>query len=122
MGRISEVNVGMNVILTFKCASTGVTDVDVNKPVKWSASDTVDLCSDGDQIYGFIDSIEPYTLDGKPVVGVQIDGRRWITCSGAITPGALVESAANTAAGTALATNWGLVSTLVMTVDTITHL
>jgi len=110
MGRISEVTMGVNDIATFKCASA-VTDNDVNKPVKLSASDTVDLCADGDQIYGFLDSVEVRTEDGKQVVGVQVRGRRWVTLSGASAVGTIVESHTNTAAGTALATNWGLVST-----------
>ena len=111
MGRVSEVNIGQNDIRTFKCASTAITDNDVNKPVKLSASDTVALCADGDQIYGFINSVEVHTEDGKPVVGVQIKGRKWVTLSGASAVGTIVEAHTNEAAGTALATNWGLVST-----------
>lgn len=110
MARISEVVTTVDDFRTFKCASA-VTDNDVNKPVKLSASDTVDLCADGDQIYGFINSVEVHKEDGKVVVGVQIKGRKWVTLSGASAVGTIVEAAANTAAGTALATNWGLVST-----------
>jgi len=108
--RISEVNVGMNDIVTYKCNSA-VTDVDVNKPVKLSASDTVDLCADGDGIYGFINSVEVHTLDGKPVVGVQVSGRKWVTLSGNSAVGTIVEAAANEAVSVALATTWGVVST-----------
>lgn len=119
MGRISEALVGVGDIRTYKCASTAVTDADVNKPVKLSASDTVDLCADGDQIYGFLDSVETHTLDGKPVVGVQISGRRWCTLSGASAVGTLVEAHTNEAAGTALATTWGLVSTHTLVAGTM---
>jgi len=110
MGRISEVNVGMNDIVTYKCNSA-VTDNDVNKPVKLLSADLVELCSDGDGIYGWIDSVETHTEDGKTVVGVQVNGRRWATLSGSSAFGALVEAAANEAVSVALATKWALVST-----------
>lgn len=111
MGRISEVNVGMNNVLTYKGSVGTFTDDDVNKPVKLSASDTVALCADGDQIYGFIDSVERRTEDGKSVLGIQIDGRKWVTMSGTYAVGDLVEAAANEAVATALTTTWGVCST-----------
>ena len=117
MGRVSEVLVGANDIVTFKCSSA-VTDNDINKPVKIASSDTVALCADGDQIYGFISSVERHTEDGVVVVGVQVSGRKWVTLSGASAVGTIVEAAANTAAGVALATNWGLVSTHTAAVGT----
>lgn len=106
---VSQVNVGSNTNVTYKIVGA-ITDADVNKPVKLSATDTVELCADGDNIYGFINSVEQYTADGKVVVGVQIDGRRKVTLDGAAAVGTVVEAAANTAAGTALGANWGLVS------------
>lgn len=109
MGRISEVVTTVDDFRTFKI-NGAITDNDVNKPVKLAASDTVELCADGDQIYGFINSVEVHKEDGKVVVGVQIKGRKWVTLSGASAVGTIVEAAANGAAGTALATNWGLVS------------
>lgn len=107
---VSQVNVGGNVNVTYKIVGA-VTDADVNKPVKLSAADTVTLCSNGDQIYGFINSVERATADGKVVVGVQISGRRKVTLDGASAVGTVVEAAANTAVGVALGANWGLVST-----------
>lgn len=108
---VASVDVGMNTNVTYKIADSGITDSDLNKPVKLSAADTVALCADGDGIYGFINSVERHTADGKVVVGVQIDGRRWVTLDGDSAVGTLVEAATNTAAGTALGANWGLVST-----------
>lgn len=107
MGRISEVIVGENDIATIKCSSA-VTDNDVNKPVKLSASDTVVLAGDGDEIYGFIDSVESVTEDGVKVLGVQKGGRKWVVMTGTYSAGDMVEADANTSAGTALAGNWGV--------------
>jgi len=107
---VSQVNVGENTNVTYKITGA-VTDADVNKPVKLSATDLVVLCSDGDPIYGFINSVERATADGKVVVGVQIGGRRKVTLSGSVAIGAIVEAAANTSVGVALGQNWGIVST-----------
>ena len=109
MARVSEVIVSENDIATWKCSSM-VTDKDINKPVKISAADTVALCADGDEIYGFIDSIDPTNEDGVRVVGVQKAGRKWVTMSGGYAIGDVVEAAANTAVDTALAIKWGEVS------------
>lgn len=105
-----EVSVGVNTNIMYKINDSGITDADVNKPVKLLSSSLVALCSDGNAIYGFINSVEVGTEDGKVVVGVQVDGRRWVTLDGAAAVGTVVEAAANTAAGTALGANWGLVS------------
>lgn len=104
-----EVLAGMNSNVMYKIVGA-ITDADVNKPVKLSATDLVELCADGDQIYGFINSVEVGTQDGKVVVGVQLDGRRWVTLSGDSAVGTVVEAGANTAAGVALVGNWGVVS------------
>jgi len=88
-----------------------VKDTDVGKPVKLSAGDgQVTLCADGDAIYGFIDSIERGTDGGLVVVTLVEGGTVRVTASGAVALGAVVEAAANTAAGTA-SVKWGLVST-----------
>lgn len=110
MSAIQKVNVGTNRVLTWK-VDGAITDADVNKPVKLSATDLLALCDDGDQIYGFIESVERHTDGGKVVCGILVEGRTYVTLSGASAVGTLVEAAANTAAGTALATNWGIVST-----------
>ena len=108
---VAQVQVGQNHYVTYKIGSTSIDDNDVNKPVKLSATDTVALCDDGDQIYGFINSVERYTADGKVVVTVQIDGRKKVTLDAASAIGTVVEAATNPAAGVVLTTNWGLVST-----------
>jgi hypothetical protein len=88
-----------------------VTDTDVGKPVKLSAGDgQVTLCSDGDAIYGFIDSVERGTDGGLIVVTLVETGTVRVTASGTVALGAIVEAGANTAAGT-LPVSWGIVST-----------
>ena len=117
MGAVFKVLVTAEDLITAKIA-TEIDDNDINKPVKLSASDLVDLCSDGDQIYGFIDSIDQRTEDGYQIITVQIGGRKMVTLDGASAVGTLVEAAANTAAKTALGANWGLVSTHTAVVGT----
>lgn len=110
MGRISDVIVGENRIAPFKCASA-VVDNDINKPLKLSASDTVAIAGDGDEIYGFLESVETHTEDGKPVIGVQASGRKWVLMSGTYAVGDLVEAAANTAVSVANAGDYGICKT-----------
>jgi hypothetical protein len=107
----AQINVGENVYRTYKASSASVSDNDIGKPVKISATDTVALCADGDQIYGFIAAVNPQTADGYPVVSVLVSGRCWVILSGASAIGTVVEAAANTAAGVAKAGSFGLVST-----------
>ena len=124
MGRVSEVNVGTNVIVTYKSSVGTLTDADVNKPVKFpTTSDEVVLATtDGDYIYGFIDSVETRTEDGKSVVGVQTAGRRWVTMNGSYSVGDDIDAYTNTAAATALGANWGLAKTHVYDPTTATSL
>lgn len=105
----AQIIVGENDIVTYKASVGTLTDADINKPVKLSAADTVALCSAGDPIYGFINSVERHLADGKSLIGVQINGRKRVTLSGSAAVGTLVEAATNTAAGTALGQNWGIV-------------
>lgn len=107
---VSQVNVGENVYRTYKTNDTSIDDNDIGKPVKIVSADTVGLCSDGDQIYGFIASVEPQTVDGYPLVSVMCDGRAFVILSGAAAVGSVVEAAANTAAGVANAGDYGVVS------------
>ena len=107
MARISEVIVGENDIATFKCSSA-VTDNDVNKPLKLASSDTLALAGDGEEVYGFLDSVDPTSEDGVAVVGVQKGGRKWVTMTGTYAVGDLVSADTNTGAGVALATTWGI--------------
>lgn len=52
-------------------------DDDVGKPVKFGA-DTFVLCTDGDAIDGFVDSISPETVDGYSFGGVAREGRFYV--------------------------------------------
>ena len=110
MSATQKVNVGTNRVVMFK-VDGAITDADVNKPVKLSDTDLLALCADGDQIYGWIESVEVGTEDNKVICGVLIEGRTYATLSGASAVGTIVEAGANTAAGTALAGKWGVVST-----------
>ncbi len=88
-----------------------VTDSDVGKPVKLSAGDgQVTLCSDGNAIYGWIDSIARGTDGGLVVVTLVEEGTVRATASGSVALGAAVEAGANEAAGTK-PDSWGIVST-----------
>lgn len=105
------INVGGQCRETWKITGA-ITDVDVGKPVKIASTDLLVLCSDGDQIYGFIDTVEAGgTSDGKVVVTIVSAGRMYAILSGGSTFGGMVEAAANEVAGTAKAGTYGLVST-----------
>ncbi len=103
--------VGENDRREWRITDAGVTDADVGKPVGLDVSDvvSVELAADGDLVYGFVDSVEQGTDGGKTVVTVLEQGSCRVTASGTIAKGALVEAAANTAAGTA-SVAWGIVS------------
>lgn len=101
--------VGMQENVPYKIVGA-ITDNDVGKAVKLSATDTVTLCADGDPIYGFINSVEIGTEDGLVVVGVLIRGRQRVTLDGDVAIGSIVECGAQEAAGTAKAGNWANVS------------
>lgn len=109
---------------TWKIAGA-ITDLDVGKPVKISSTDVLTLCSDGDPIYGFIATVEAGgTSDGYVVVTINSEPgtRQYAILSGASSLGAIVEAAANTAAGVAKAGNYGLVSTHTYPTDTVANL
>ena len=100
----------------------GLVDADIGKPVKLVATDRYDLCVDGDEITGFVNSIEPASVGGYafgtirkgPFIAVELDGDAAI--------GTLVEAAAITAAGTALANGLPVVSVHVEDITTVTTL
>lgn len=77
-----------------------LTDADVGKAVKLSGDNQVDLCADGDEILGFISSVEPGTLDGYVIVGVKEQDFQEVD-TGSLTFGARVVAASNPAKGTA---------------------
>lgn len=102
--------VGMQTNVPYKIVGA-ITDNDVGKAVKTTTTtDTVELCGDGDEIYGFINSVEVGTEDGSVVVTVCISGRARVTLDGAIPVGSMVESGAQEAAGSVKAGDWANVS------------
>jgi hypothetical protein len=107
---VSKVLVGDQQRYSYKMAAT-TTDDDVGKPVKLSGADTVTLCADGDQIYGFVDSLSEFTVDGVKLASIVVGGRVNVILSGNSAVGTIVEAAANTATGVAKAGAYGLVST-----------
>ena len=112
--------VGMQENVPYKIVGA-ITDNDVGKAVKLSASDTVTLCADGDAIYGFINSVEVGTEDGLVVVSVCIRGRARVTLDGTVAIGAMIEAGVQAAAGTAKVGNWSNVAVHVLdTTTTIT--
>ena len=117
-------NVGENLYQTFKAPAT-YTDADIGKPVKISTTrDEIVLCADGNEIWGFIATVEPALVDGKKLVTVMTRGRMFVELDGAADNiGQMVEAAANAAAGTANtagATAYGYVSKHVIDVTSTT--
>lgn len=102
--------VGMQTIVPYTIVGA-ITDNDVGKAVKLSATDKVELCDNGDLIYGFINSVEIGTEGGLVVVGVLIKGRVRVTLDGTVAIGAIIEAGAQEAAGSVKAGNWANVST-----------
>jgi len=99
-----------------------ITDGDVGKPVKLSAGDgQVTLSADGEEIYGFIDSVERGTDGGLVVVTLVEKGSVRATASGSVALGDILEAGANTAAGTDIV-KWGIVSVHVPDITTVTTL
>ena len=87
-------------------------DADLGKPVKLSTTaNAVELCADGDAIYGFIDSIEVSSSSGRVVASILESGCCRVTASGIVAIGAVVDAHTNAAAGTK-PTSWGLVSAI----------
>lgn len=91
---------------------------DIGKPLKLVAADTYSLCADGDQIDGFLMTVEDYTADGYAVGTVQLGGRIRVELDGAVTIGAVVEAAAPAAAKTAETNGLGKVSVHTMLATT----
>lgn len=86
------------------------TDADIGKPVKLSAAGKYAICSDGDQIDGFITSISDFTIDGWSFGTVQIGGRVYASLDGGSTFGYIVEAAAQASVRTAHSSGYGRVS------------
>lgn len=82
-----------------------VTDADINKAVVLDKTTavTLKLAASGDEIRGFIESIEPHSADGQTFGSVVVHAkgvRAWVTGSGLVI-GDLVVADAQTAAGAA---------------------
>lgn len=80
-------------------------DADIGKAVKLAANNNYVLCSEGDEIEGVVDSIEPFMVNnGFSFGSVQVKDR--IVCSnggaGAITVGTYVVADAQPALGTTI--------------------
>lgn len=75
---------------------------DIGKAVAYSGT-TMELCADGAEIVGFVESKEPYTSNGHSVGTVKKSGRVKVTNTGATTlaVGDLVVAGAPVALGTA---------------------
>ncbi len=79
-----------------------LTDADVGKGMKLGASDRYVLAAAGDEIEGFLVSVESATIDGFTFGSIVLAGRKAVTFEGAgITPGILVIFGAPIAKGTA---------------------
>jgi hypothetical protein len=69
-------------------AGNNLSDLEVGKFVKQSADSRYDLCAVGNEIEGFITSMETSTQDAYSIGSVQTDGRMTVTFDGLqATPG-----------------------------------
>lgn len=76
---IGETADGNSNVLTAKLAQfagVNLSDNDRGKAVKLTADSTYSICATGDEIEGFITSIENFTADGLVVAGVRNDGNK----------------------------------------------
>ena len=83
--------------------STNFATIDKNKAVKLAAANNYVLCTDGDEIEGFVTSVEVSTVnDGFTFGGVQTDRRMTVECgtTTTIAHGTLVVAASQEALGT----------------------
>ena len=87
-----------------------LTNADIGKPLKLTATDRYDLCADGDGIDGWLVAVNPETVDGYAFGTVQIGGRVYAQLDGAATFGYVVEAAAPATVRTAETSGYGQVS------------
>ena len=87
-----------------------LTSADVGKPVKLLAAGRYGLCSDGDNIDGWLVAVNDETQDGYAFGTVQTGGRIYAQLSGGSTFGYVVEAASPAAARTAESSGYGQVS------------
>ena len=90
--------------------SAKLTDKDIGKPLKLLAAGRYGLCSDGDNIDGFLVGVDPETVDGYAFGSVQIGGRVYAQLEGVATFGDFVEAGTTAAYNTAETSGYGQVS------------
>lgn len=94
-------------------ASGSWSDTDIGKAVTMRDASLVELADSGDEIYGFVTAVEPYTDGGYKIGSVACDAGReaWATDeSGGLTVGTIVKAGTATAVGTALSANQKVVT------------
>lgn len=87
-------------------ANSDLNTNDIGKAVKLGASQNYTLCADGDEIEGFVTSVESFTVnDGWSFGGVVVNGRKEVEVGseevGVVSIGELVVAGAQVAANTA---------------------
>lgn len=105
-------------IISAKLGATNakMVDADVGFPVKLAADSRFDKCADGNEIEGFVKSIEQFTVENSSFGGVIIGGFKNVTVYGAIAIGDYVVAETNgrvkktATAGEALVNKWRYVS------------
>lgn len=86
--QFTELILQMNEIITARLgaaatAAGNLTDYEQNKIVKLAGDSQYNLCAAGNEIEGFINSIQGATLDGWTIGSVQVGGRKEVLCDGA---------------------------------------
>jgi hypothetical protein len=90
--------------------SAKLTDNDIGKPLKLLAAGRYGLCSDGDNIDGWLVGVDPEPVDGYAFGSVQTGGRVYAQLEGSSTFGYVVEAGTTAAYNTAEASGYGQVS------------
>ena len=99
---VEKHNLRNTVTSTFGTLKSKFSNNDHNKAVKRTSSNAMVLCEEGDEIEGFVDSIEPGTLDGlsygacvchAPLVRMFVTGQDlsfgdYVVCGAQAEPGA----------------------------------
>lgn len=81
-GVLLDVNVNHVVTSLYGTKTDRFSDADHNKAVKLSTSGTMVLCAEGDEMEGFVETIEPATADGFSVGSCVTHGtnvRWWVS-------------------------------------------
>lgn len=83
-------------IISAKLGATGakMVDADVGHAVKLAADSQFDKCADGNEIEGFVTSVEQFTVQDHSFGGVQIGGFKSVVVTGPIAIGDYVVASA----------------------------